>query len=121
MLSNLLAAVEGYPQKISIGDAALTALIGFIVVFIGIAFLIFIVWLIGKIMQMGEKKGSKPEKTAQKQVETPKPKKVAPVEKTAVEEEIPEETVAVITAAIMAYYQKNNPKCEFTVKRIKRF
>ena len=35
-------------------------------------------------------------------------------------DELSEETVAVITAAIMAYYQKTNPKCEFTVKRIKR-
>ena len=35
-------------------------------------------------------------------------------------EEIDEETVAVIMAALMAYYEKNNPKCAFTVKRIKR-
>lgn len=34
--------------------------------------------------------------------------------------ELDEETVAVITAAIMAYYQNSNPKCEFTIKRIKR-
>jgi methionyl-tRNA synthetase len=34
--------------------------------------------------------------------------------------EVDEETVAIITAAIMAYYQKNNPKCEFTVRRIKK-
>ena len=37
-----------------------------------------------------------------------------------ISDEITEETVAIITAAIMAYYEKNNPKCEFTVKRIKR-
>ena len=35
-------------------------------------------------------------------------------------EEIDEETVAVITAAIMAYYEVNYPKCEFTVRRIKK-
>jgi hypothetical protein len=36
------------------------------------------------------------------------------------EEELSDEVVAVITAAIAAYYQKENKKCEFTVKRIKR-
>ena len=35
-------------------------------------------------------------------------------------EEVSEETLAVITAALMAYYEMNNPKCEFTIKRIKR-
>ena len=35
-------------------------------------------------------------------------------------EEITDETVAILMAAIMAYYQQTNPKCEFTVKRIKR-
>ena len=35
-------------------------------------------------------------------------------------EELSEETLAVITAALMAYYEMNNPKCEFTIKRIKR-
>jgi mRNA-degrading endonuclease toxin of MazEF toxin-antitoxin module len=34
--------------------------------------------------------------------------------------EVDEQTVAIIMAALMAYYQTNNPKCEFTVKRIKR-
>ena len=36
------------------------------------------------------------------------------------EDAVSEETIAVITAAIMAYYEKNNPKCEVTVKRIKK-
>lgn len=114
---NKLLAVDGYPKELPLGDAALTALIGFIVVFLGISFLIFIVWLVGKIMHKGQKAAKPVEKTEKKQPV----KEIAPKENIVVEEEISEETVAVITAAIMAYYQKNNPKCEFTVKRIKRF
>ena len=37
----------------------------------------------------------------------------------ATEETLSDETIAVITAAIAAYYEKVNPKCEFIVKRIK--
>jgi hypothetical protein len=36
------------------------------------------------------------------------------------EDELSDEVIAVITAAIAAYYQQENKKCEFTVKRIKR-
>jgi trk system potassium uptake protein TrkH len=43
-----------------------------------------------------------------------------PIQSSASSDELDEETVAVIMAALMAYYQTNNPKCEFTVKRIKR-
>ena len=35
-------------------------------------------------------------------------------------DEVSDEVIAVITAAIAAYYQQENKKCEFTVKRIKR-
>ena len=105
MLNNLLT---------SIPEAAIYAALGFSIVFLGIAFLILVVWLVGKAME--------------KSVRKPKEKNTAPIEeKTAkslavadATEEISEETVAVITAAIMAYYQQTKPKCEFTVKRIKR-
>ena len=114
MLRNLLTSSlpEGY-QEISIGTAALYALIGFLVVFAGIAFLVLVVWGVGK--GMSKKNG------------VAKPKEVAPIKQessmpmpTVEVEEIPEETVAVIMAALMAYYEKQNPKCAFTVKRIKR-
>ncbi len=108
MLYNLLA--EELPNRtVDLSVAALYAALGFAIVFLGIAFLIFVVWLVGKIMY----RGKKPVKT------TVKPVEAAPVEKSA-DEEISEETLAVIMAALMAYYQQNNPKCEFTVKRIKR-
>ena len=116
MLNSLLANVADKTRSVPISEAALYALLGFATVFLGIAFLIFVVWLVGKIM-------SKPVST---------PKKAEPVEEVAntkansnaatteMSEEISEETVAVITAAIMAYYEQTKPKCEFTVKRIKR-
>ncbi len=109
MWYNLLADKT---REIPIGEAALYALLGFSVVFVGISFLIGIVWLVGKVMQKASlpKKG----KAASKHEEAV----AKPV--TADGEEVSEETVAVITAALMAYYQQNNPKCEFTVKRIKR-
>ena len=120
MLNNLLKvsdqlAQQGYPKEIGIGEAAIYPLLGFVVVFVGIAFLIFVVWLVGKIMTA----------TGGKTKEAPKQEKAEvapalPVQATTDGEELSEETIAVITAAIMAYYTQQNKKCEFTVKRIKR-
>ena len=121
MLSNILAVSaelqeQGYPKFIGIPEAALYALIGFTIVFLGIAFLIGIVYAVGKVLQIQKdktlqtKKAEISEKVASETVVIP----------TTNEEEISDETVAVITAAIMAYYEQTNPKCEFTVRRIKR-
>ena len=115
MLTNLLTNAtlpEGY-QEVSIGTASLYALIGYLIVFAGIAFLIFIVWLVGKFM-------TKPQ-PAVKNVKIDE--KVAPDTSeldAGLDDEVDEETAAVIMAALMAYYETNYPKCEFTVKRIKR-
>ena len=112
---NLLTSAAGKTREFgNIGEAALYALLGFLVVFVGIAFLIFVVWGVGKIMTKNTNKTkAKPQpKVAEKTPVNPVVNKES--------DEISEETVAVITAAIMAYYQQNNPKCEFTVKRIKR-
>ena len=55
MWNNLLAVsselADEYPKYVGIGEAAIDALLGFIVVFIGIAFLVFVVWLVGYIMR----------------------------------------------------------------------
>ena len=111
MLKNLLVEA-GYPKDIGIGEAAINAVIGFLVVFAGILLLVGIVALVGKIMQ-GTVKGEKAPV-----------KKVAPVpqkpQKAVESDEISEETVAVITAAIMAYYESQGSKCEFRVRRIKK-
>ncbi len=112
MLMNLLQkAVPNGGRVVEVPEAALYALIGFSVVFAGIAFLIAIVWLVGKLM--GKTGGSV------KAQEKPVVKK-EPAQIPAQSDEIDEETVAVIMAALTAYYQSNNPKCEFTLKRIKR-
>ncbi len=103
MLYNLLTDAT---RRVGVGEVSLYALLGFGIVFIGIAFLILVVWAVGKIIT----KTSLPKKAEEK------PLLAAPNE----DEEITDELVAVITAAITAYYQQNNPKCEFTVKRIKR-
>lgn len=109
MLYDLLAGSDPY-RSVGIGEAALYALLGFVVVFVGIAFLIFVVWLVGKIMTAVQNKPIKQKKTQREETAASVPEN----------EEISEETIAVITAALMAYYEKNNSKCEFNVKRIKR-
>lgn len=118
MLMNLLTSSlpEGY-VKATIGEAALYALLGYFVVFMGIAFLIFVVWLVGQLISKmeGDKKPQKQQKQA--------PVEAASVQETPVslmQEDVDEETVAVIMAALTAYYEKNYPKCEFTIKRIKK-
>lgn len=110
MLWNLLSSEA--TRQAPIGEAALYALLGYLLVFFGIVFLILVVWAVGKLMTMLEQKAATP-----KQPEAvPQPEIV----ETSTEDEISDEVVAVITAAIAAYYQKENKKCEFTVKRIKR-
>ncbi len=114
MLFNLLTNASKYDYKPEISEVLLYALIGFLVVFMGIAFLVFMVWLVGELMKKAKNKASeKPTKPVQ---ELPKEK----IEISKQSDEVDEETLAVIMAAIMAFYQANNPKCEFTVKRIKR-
>ena len=118
MLFNLLTATEDKFRSVEVGEAALYALLGFAVVFVGIAFLIFVVWLIGKLMLKFN-----PAKVPKQAKPTPSPVVNERAESLAVADassEISEETVAVITAALMVYYQRTNPQCEFTVKRIKR-
>ena len=111
MLFNLLTDATK-TRAVGLDEAALYALLGFLVVFIGIALLIFIVWAVGKIMQNTGKTNA-PTKATQSVQPAVQPTPSA-------KEELDEETVAVITAALMAYYQKNNPQCDFIVRRIKR-
>ena len=117
MLTSLLTNSNlpaGY-QDVLIETAALYAAIGFLVVFAGIAFLIFIVWLVGKLMAKPQTKPQAIEKKVEVVEKTPSATPMQPLQ-----EEVDEETVAVIMAALTAYYETNYPKCEFTVKRIKR-
>lgn len=115
MLTNLLVNAADKTRTVSIGEAALYALLGYAVVFLGIAFLILVVWLVGKSVNKM--------KTGTKRAVAKAPEMKAPTQSVSASskpEEITDETVAILMAAIMAYYQQTNPKCEFTVKRIKR-
>ncbi len=106
---NLLAELDP-TRNATVGEAALYAILGFLIVFVGIAFLIFVVWGVGKLMSFMEgKKEAKPVQRMQESLVVP-----------ADNDEVSDEVIAVITAAIAAYYQQENKKCEFTVKRIKR-
>lgn len=110
MMMNFLAAADAY-RKATLGESALYAFLGFAVVFLGISFLIIVVWMVGKILSLAEgrkQKFTETEKVSDKLHQTPD------------ENELSEETIAVIMAALAAYYEKENKKCEFTVKRIKR-
>ena len=110
MLYNLLSVPEG-GKIVGISEAILYAALGFFIVFLGITFLIAVVWMVGKVM--GKQKSDKVAPESKKELSTP-------IEKPVMSDEIDEETLAVIMAALMAYYETNNPKCEFTLKRIKR-
>ena len=120
-MNNLLAVsselADKYPKYISLPEAMFYALLGFSIVFLGIAFLILIVSAVGKLIQ-NNKLGVL--KTQEKPVAQPTKPVATPVLPTN-NDEVDEETVAVITAAVMAYYEENTPKCEFKLKRIKRF
>ena len=130
MLSNLLAILQGdgsywagqqqSPNNYyfdNFGEAAIYALIGLAVVFVGIVIIIGIIWLVGLIMRKTnnlEFLTKKREKKAEKKEAQTDTAAVAP------HDDIPDEVKAAIVAAIMAYYQESEEKCEFTVKRIKR-
>ena len=96
---------------VSILEALLYALVGFLATIMGIIILIFFVWLCGRIMKAVtlRKKEKKEEPAAQ----------AAPSEgKDA--EEVDARVRAAIVAAVAAYLAGENSSCEFKVKRIKR-
>lgn len=131
MLNNLMAIVQGdgsmwagqqkSPKNFyfdNFGEAALYALIGFIVVFVGIVIIIGIIWLVGLIMRKTNNLEFLTKKREKKAKADKKAEVTAAV--TTSDDDIPDEVKAAIVAAIMAYYQESEEKCEFTVKRIKR-
>ena len=106
------------------GEPAIYALIGFLIVFIGIVLIIAIIWLIGLLMRKTNNLAflanfGKKIKNAIAGIKKKK-EDVATNEAVADSDEVPDEVKAAIIAAIMAYYSEEKPKCEFKVKRIKR-
>ena len=89
----------------------------------GIVIIIGVIWLIGFIMR----KTNNLEFLTKKRE---KGKKAVKAENIGAEkgsecvsessDDIPDEVKVAIVAAIMAYYQEKEDKCQFTVKRIKR-
>lgn len=125
MSGNLLdfVAKNGNWYFENFGEALIYALIGFLIVFLGIALIILIIWLLGLLLRKtnnlaflrgwGAKLRAKKSKN--------KEETVAEVTETVSDDgEVPAEVKAAIIAAIMAYYSESAPECEFKVKRIKR-
>ena len=93
-----------------VGDGAFYALFGLIFVSIGIALLVLIFMALGAVMN---KLNARKKKAAA-------PKQEAPAAPQISEDGVSPEVVAAITAALMAYYEEEQVKCDFVVKRIKR-
>ena len=114
MNNALLDIVQGSNGSYYFENAAeslIYTVIGLVVVLVGMALLIAILYLVGFIIK--KIVGAKLPKHGKKGVA---PEAVAP----ASEEEVPDEVKAAIVAAIMAYYVKEKPQCDFVVKKIKR-
>lgn len=117
MSSSLLSLIN-QEGSLGFGEACLYALIGYLIVFIGIIIIILIIWLIGLILRKTNNLafltnlGKKKKKAEKNNVAEP----VAVTE----DGDIPDEVKAAIVAALMAYYSEEKPECEFRVKRIKR-
>lgn len=129
MLYTILAdVVDPKTRTVSLSEVSLYALLGFIVVFVGILLLIAIIWAVGKAMTVLEnKKTQTPTKPNKAEHSSAAPTNTAASTPAtlsnaddSIDTDVDEETVAVIMATVLAYYQTNYPKCEFTVKRIKR-
>ncbi len=85
--------------------------LGILVIFFGMIVIVLAVSICGKLMSNGTEV-----KKVEKSVE---PKPVVQVEPQA--EEIPDHIKVAIIGAISAYYFNSQSKCDFIVKKIKRF
>lgn len=98
------------------GESAIYALIGFLIVFIGIVLIIAIIWLIGLLMRKTDNLaflhniGKKKQEIVKAEESSPKLNS----------DDIPDEVKVAVIAAVTAYYIAAKPECEFKVKRIKR-
>lgn len=111
-MTRALLLFDGIHLEGGLGTGAFYALFGFVFVFVGITLLIVILSLLGKGMsKVNEKKAQQTAKKSAENVAS------APV----VEAGIPPEVVAAITAAVAAYMEQEQSKCEFVVRRIKRY
>lgn len=122
MLNNILSIVpksDGNYYFSSFGEALVYALIGFLVVFVGIVLIICIIWLIGLILRKTNNLAFLTNRKSGRKKDEVKAD-VQNKDVSAESDDIPDEVKAAIIAAIFAYYSEEKPKCEFKVKRIKR-
>ncbi len=130
MLLDIVSNVDGNYYFDNKAESLIYALIGFLVVIVGIVILIGIIWLLGLLMRktnnlafLTERKSRKATKKKAENLAKQEQTAISSeksVEISAVDDDIPDEVKAAIIAAIMAYYSEQEEKCEFTVKRIKR-
>ena len=109
-MNNLLV----FTQRLSFGESLIYALIGFAIVFAGIAIIIACVWAIGKLINAV----SSGEKNSKAKTEPQEPI-AAPVENID-GDDIPLDIRLAITVAVYCCLQEENSKCEFVVRKIKR-
>lgn len=117
MLNELLSIVpkeDGNFYFESFGEALVYALIGFLVVVIGIVLIICIIWLVGFIIRKSNNFEFLTKIGKKKKIQE------ATVSVSEQDGEVPAEIKAAIMAVLMAYYSEEKPECEFKVKRIKR-
>ncbi len=112
MFHNLL---DGW-FKFDVGEGAFYALFGFLFVFTGIVVLILIFTALGKIM----KEINKPRAPRKKRNDPKQDSMLTIANGQQEDQDADPELIAVISAAIAAYYEGENAKCEFVVKRIKK-
>lgn len=92
-----------------------TFVLGMLIVFGGMAIIVLVVTVIGKIMVAVKKKPAD-KKPEQKAIEGGAPAAPAP----AAVDEVTDEVIAVITAAVAAILSEEKPHAEFVVKKIKK-
>lgn len=121
MLNSLLDIIpkeDGNFYFSNFGEALVYALIGFLVVVLGIVLIIFIIWLIGFILRKTNNLAFLRRISIKKRKDKPVPESSAAQQNGS--DDLPDGVKAAIIAAIVAYYGTEKPECEFKVKRIKR-
>lgn len=99
--------------KADVGEAAIYAIVGFVFVFVGIAFLVLLFMGLGKVMSVVTAKRTAKVRDAMQS-------KMIPAAQSHTDSGVSPELVAVITAAVTMCYEQEGGRCDFVVKRIKR-
>ncbi len=110
----MLNLLDGW-LKVDLGEGAFYAVLGFAFVLVGIIVLIAIFTLLGFLMKKLNERAA-----AKKNTDNSPAVQSAGTYASSDPKDFSEETVAALMAALMAYYQNENAKCDFVVRRIKR-